>query len=298
MNKVALLVLYNHRYDKNIVRIENIYKERFSNVFHLMPFYDGNRKNVIPVYESSYHFQGYISQAYHFLKNKGFTHYFVVADDMILNPIITENNLHDIIGISDGDCYIDSLLSLQDKKSHWSRIYDAMDYSPCKKKGVEISNILPNIELAKKRLLLYGNISSRISLRFFYNVCCHGILCEKLKVFYKFFIYCNKRTLDYPLVGGYSDILLLTADIMGRFVLYSGAFAATDLFVELAIPTALVLSSDNIKTNADIYLNSGALWTKEDFKILNKYEFNLQRLMYDFPQNKLYIHPIKLSKWK
>lgn len=55
--KVALLVIYNHRYDKNIVRVKQIYAKRFSYIYHVMPFYDGNDLDVIPVFESSYCFQ-------------------------------------------------------------------------------------------------------------------------------------------------------------------------------------------------------------------------------------------------
>ncbi|MBR2165594.1 MAG: hypothetical protein IJ915_03500 [Paludibacteraceae bacterium] len=93
MNKIALLIIYNHRYDKNIDRLENLYKGKFSHIYHIMPFYDGNIENVIPVYESSYRFQSYITQAFQHLKDKGFTHYFIVADDMLLNPQINETNL-------------------------------------------------------------------------------------------------------------------------------------------------------------------------------------------------------------
>jgi len=57
--KAALILIYNHRYDKNIEILEKIYSKRFSVIFHLVPFYDGNRDNVIPVYENSYYFEGY-----------------------------------------------------------------------------------------------------------------------------------------------------------------------------------------------------------------------------------------------
>ena len=91
--KTALLVVYNHRYDKNIPVIDRIYANRFSYVCHLVPFYDGDQANVIAVYDSSHYFQNYIAQAYTHLKDKGFTHFFIVADDMILNPLVDENNL-------------------------------------------------------------------------------------------------------------------------------------------------------------------------------------------------------------
>ena len=54
MGSVALVVIYNHRYDGNISIVEDLYRERFREIFHLVPFYDGDRPNVIPVYESSF----------------------------------------------------------------------------------------------------------------------------------------------------------------------------------------------------------------------------------------------------
>lgn len=69
--KVALLVVYNHRYDKNIARMRELYAKRFSHIYHIMPFYDGQKQDVIPVYESSYCFSGYLSQAYTHIGDKG-----------------------------------------------------------------------------------------------------------------------------------------------------------------------------------------------------------------------------------
>lgn len=54
MEKIALLIIYNHRYDKNIPILDKIYEGRFSYVYHVVPFYDGDRENVIAVYENSY----------------------------------------------------------------------------------------------------------------------------------------------------------------------------------------------------------------------------------------------------
>ena len=96
MDKIALLIIYNHRYDKNIEPLEQIYAGRFSYIYHIVPFYDGQKENVIPVYESSFYFEGYIAQCFQHLKDKGFTHYFFVADDLMLNPLITEQNLFEI----------------------------------------------------------------------------------------------------------------------------------------------------------------------------------------------------------
>lgn len=159
MDKVALLVVYNHRFDRNIPKIDSLYQGKFSHVYHIIPFYDGDKENVIPVYESSYYFSGYIAQAYTHLRDKGFTHFFVVADDMLLNPAIDENSLWDVLGIGKNDCYIDDLIKFQERKQIWPRTWEAMSWR-INPGGVEVEKILPPPRrgcktLSRERLTLY-----------------------------------------------------------------------------------------------------------------------------------------------
>ncbi len=287
--KTALLVIYNHRFDKNIGRIRELYAGRFSHVYHIMPFYDGNENDVIPVYESSYCFSGYISQAYTHLKHLGFTHFFVVADDMILNPSLNEHSIWEQMGIDYSDSYIDEIVCFQNGgKRWWRRIIDALDYTP-DQLGVELKGILPSKEEAQRRFdfhkLPYTPIPRKELLR-----------NPRKKDFVKMLT--RSCELKYPLVRAYSDILLIPADVMPKFANYCGAFAATRLFVEMAIPTALILSADNIKLGNDVKLKPGAMWFEQDFKILEGYNNSLEKLFREFPEGKLYLHPIKLSKWK
>lgn len=287
--KIALLVIYNHRFDKNIQRIRELYAGRFSHVYHIMPFYDGNENDVIPVYESSYCFSGYISQAYTHLKHLGFTHFFVVADDMILNPSLNEHSIWEQMGIDYSDSYIDEIVCFQNGgKRWWRRIIDALDYTP-DQLGVELKGILPSKEEAYRRFdfhkLPYTPIPRKELLR-----------NPRKKDFVKMLT--RSCELKYPLVRAYSDILLIPADVMPKFANYCGAFAATRLFVEMAIPTALILSADNIKLGNDVKLKPGAMWFEQDFKILEEYNNSLEKLFREFPEGKLYLHPIKLSKWK
>src|SRR5205085_6532757 len=71
----ALVIIYNHQYDENIERLEHLYKRRFGSIFHLVPFYRGSRSNVVPVYENSHYFQGYIAQAFRAFFREDFSHY-------------------------------------------------------------------------------------------------------------------------------------------------------------------------------------------------------------------------------
>ena len=77
-NHICLVIIYNHRYDQNIKILEQIYKGRFAAIYHLVPFYDGKKQNVIPVYESSYQFQGYVAQGMKYFYNNNYTHYLFI----------------------------------------------------------------------------------------------------------------------------------------------------------------------------------------------------------------------------
>ena len=287
MSKIALLIVYNHRYDKNIPALEKLYKGRFDNIFHVIPFYDGDKEKVIPVYESSWFFSGYISQAYSHIRKLDFTHYFVVADDMILNPEIDQENIFVKMGLKEDECFLDYLHVMQNLDWRWHQ-HKTWNYK-INQRGVEVAKILPDKETAKKQLAKYGIPYTAISIKPY---------IWKLDFVFKYLINYKRRIPDYPLVGGYADIMLVTAEAMNKFSLYCGAFAATSLFVEIAIPTALALSTDKMRLSKELNYKSGALWSKEDKAFLEKYNFSLEALLNDFPKDKLFLHPIKLSQWK
>ena len=305
--KVALIIIYNHRYDKNIEKIESLLKDKFSNIYHIMPFYDGNRKNVIPIYESSYFFSGYIAQAYEKIKDKNFTHFIFTADDIIINPNINENNFLEKIGLGKNDSLIPEIIEFGIKDKYcWARIGEAIIYNPYNtNNGTEIKTILPNYIAAKecfKRQNLYKSFSipfikslrNLMTLHIWYHSHIYTLIPAFIKLIKHPF---SKYKLNYPLVGSYSDFFITTSDVMPKFCQYCGAFAATNLFVEIAIPTALVLAT-NIKTEKETKLKGKAFWNKEIEQQGQKYHYKLEELLNNFPTEQIYHHPVKLSKWK
>jgi hypothetical protein len=97
-------------------------------------------------------------------------------------------------------------------------------------------------------------------------------------------------------VGGYSDILLVSRETLPRFAQLSGIFAATDMFVEVAIPTAMVLASSGIATERDTTLKGRAYWGDE-IRELAKFNKSMDELLKNFPTGQMYVHPVKLSQW-
>jgi hypothetical protein len=309
MGKVALIIIYNHQFNKNIDVLEQIYKDRFSDIYHLVPFYRGEKQNVIPVYESSHYFQGYIAQGFTSYFKEAYTHYFFVADDLLMNPIINETNYAEHFKLNSSSCFIPEFVTLHDLDEWWPRAGDAYRWN-ISTPGVEAKNQLPDYEEAMRRFQRFGfsikplhffqiwKIPSSIYgwIRPFFgrSMFKHGFftlryLTSKL----------TKKTypISYPLIGSYSDICVVSTDAIKQFCHYCGVFASTNLFVEVALPTALVLSAKEIITENDLKFEGKALWTKEDYRVLEKYENSFTRLFNEFPENYLYIHPIKLSKW-
>jgi len=259
-----LIVIYNHRYDKNIDIIEKIYENRFTNIFHLMPFYDGNKQNVIPIYENSYYFQGYIAQGLKSYFNEKYEHYFFVADDMILNPIINEENYMKIFKLDLETDFISELF--YPKNSYWTHTRHSIEYK-MKLAGLEIANLLPSYDVALEKIEHFGIKQEYISAKYAYGE--------------NAYIDGNYKP-SYPMAGSYSDIAVVSKYSIKKFCYYCGIFAASHLFVEWALPTSLVLACKKIISEKDLTLQGRALWTEQDYGILEKYEQNLKQLLDEF----------------
>jgi hypothetical protein len=79
---------------------------------------------------------------------------------------------------------------------------------------------------------------------------------------------------------------------------FSKGFASTDLFVELAIPTAMVFSAKKIVTEKEIKIKGLAIKGSEAIKQFEvEHRSDLNHFLCHFPENSLFVHPIKLSRW-
>ena len=303
--RAALVVIYNHRYEQNIDLVQRIYRDRFAHIIHLMPFYTGDRADVIPVYGSSYHFQGFVAQAHRHLLQQSFTHYFFIADDLVLNPLVNEISFQEVMGLPPGHCYFPGFYrSGRGKPRFWSHAIKALEWNP-RAPGIEIAHQIPSPEEARERLarhridvgpLPFERIwqtpdSARGWLK---ALASEPRLCTR---------YAASRLLNtsyplpYPIASGYSDIFIVTAEVIREFSRLCGIFAAAGLFVEHAVPTAMALSADWIAEDPNLKLRGKALWTEEQMRQLDRYGGSIRSLLEGFPSDTLYLHPIKMSRW-
>lgn len=293
----ALVIVYNHRYDRNIETLERLYRHRFSHIYHLMPFYTGDKPNVISVYENSHYFQGYMAQGLHKYFHVDYSHYLFVADDLILNPAITERNYVEHLHLRRDTSFLPNFITLQERTVWWPRAREALEYR-LSGRGAEVQNELPAHDDAIERFRAHGLAVAPLTFAQVFppagNARGH---CRRLLLKIEHSLKRTAFTLSYPLVGSYSDIVAVSATCIRQFCHYCGVFAATHLFVELAVPTALVLSANEIVTENDLTLRGKALWTREEHSELSPFRRDIKALLSAFPSNYLYLHPIKLSQW-
>ena len=155
MSVAILVIIYNHHYPSNIERLDLIYKEKFKKIFHLIPFYSGENPNVIPVYDSSFQFQGFIAQAFSRLSQEDWDHVLFIADDMILNPKIDENSYKEIFNVDIHENFIPYFRLLSETITFWHRVPEALTWQ-IKKPGLEVASMLPDYEQAKRIFSDFG----------------------------------------------------------------------------------------------------------------------------------------------
>ena len=302
--KVCLLILFNHRYDGNLPKLDWIYRPRYEHVRYLVPFYRGDRPDVIPVYYSSFQFQGYFREAWQRLRGEGFTHFVICADDMILNPRLTGENILRELKMDPEMGYIRQLQSLGNERLAWSGMPSAL-VAVEGKNGVNWERELPSFESARANLAAKGYPMFRLG---WHNLR-EGI---RAKGFFQTLFYLTLRLqrrrvpatdllgLPYPLLNGNSDLLIIPADHMEKFTTYCAVFAAMGVFVEVAAPTALVLSCPRV-----VCLEHTGWQIRDDWggrddvweAFCKGFDYRLDRFLAEFEPRTMCIHPIKLSQW-
>ena len=298
---VCLLVIYNHRYDANIKKINRIYQTRFKNIYHIMPFYDGNEENVIPVYECSFRFEGYLAQAMQRIKEE-YSYYFWIADDIVLNPEISENNYKQWFGLNGENAFLPFVKSIHEMGA-WSINREFMDPMPKLEwyKGTiwqdSIISSKEAFEIAE--CLGYEKEDFCVDLPMVWKA--RNKLGQYPRLFVLFFktVFLGKQYCPYPIWGGYSDITIIPGDKMREVGHMLGVFAAMGLFVEMAIPTATMLICKNIVQEKDLEAKPLVMWSNEDrMAIEEKYNHDFTKMIKEWDKSCLYIHPVKLSGWK
>ena len=295
MSKVCLSFVFNHQFEKNIPKLRKIYRKRFSTLRFLSPFSTYSEdKDVITVYETSVHFQGYFAQAYNQLP-KDCDYYIFCGDDLLLNPALNEGNI-----ISELNCpnasYIKYLNPIWDHSFAWHKFEECTNF-PTEDCVVPYFQYLPSrtdlLKLYSKSGIEYKNIG----LQNFFGINPRVVTWQRIKAGFRYLILNRlKRYIHLPLIEGYADFIVVPQKSLISFCHYCGIFAAMNLWVDAAVATAMILSSDKIRTEKDHPYTGTEIWDSATIeKRLSKASKHIDRINDLFEKDEFYIHPVKLS---
>ena len=298
--RFCLVVVFNHRFERNLPRLRALYRGRFSLVRFLVPFYRGEDRDVVPVFESSATFQGYFAQAQRHLMAEGISHFVLVADDLLLNPAINEGNLHIYLRLQPGGGYtkyLEPFSSMTSRWTHFNRTLRALRFDEFVNARAE----LPPRAEAVARLAAHGLTVQPLGWR---NLeAAPGPWTHRVEEWLTAFWLVRRRRergeLAYPLLMGYADFLVVPAAAMPEFCHLCGVFSAMGIFVECAAVTALALAVPHLSLERDLDRQGSELWSDADRHAFREnYSARLPKLLGNFPVGCLYVHPIKLSDWQ
>lgn len=312
---ICAVFLFNHKFEPNIAKLERLYSSRFSHRRYVMPFGTATDK-VIPVYETSYRFSGHLSQARDRLLEGNFSHYVVISDDLVVNPALNEQNITAALGLSTESGYIKSLSSLDDVRYRWWRSLMIVNDFRRTDFYFDYRAELPSAAEAQARFEVLGLQFPRPVPRSLAEW--HYALRDLPRLLHKTdwgTIYTQHgKPAPYPLLCGYSDFFVVPGPAMERFLHYCGVFAALNVFAEAAVPTALALACDDVVTELEIgelfadpapRRRADALYRGIEFwkpgeseAFAAQFNCEMERLGMEFPKDALYVHPVKLSRWR
>lgn len=222
---------------------------------------------------------------------------------MLLNPRLNETNILHELNLTHETAYCKKLSPVQSMGFSWSHLLPSLKVFG-DRKDIQYHKEIPTIDRAKQNFLAHQISVSNLDWGCFRSFSFRTFRDKwQLKLFLSAMLYVLKhpttwKHLPYPMALSYSDFLVIPQNAIAPFLHLCGVFAGMKLFVEVAVPTAMILSCQSIRQEHDNTLKGIEYWTeKEVNQFLLKYNKQLKVMIDDFPENVLYIHPVKLSQF-
>lgn len=293
--KTTLVILFNHPFPANLPKLRAIYGQRFPDIVFVMPLVKVDDPDVVLSYRGSYDFHGLVVDALPTLRARDSDAFVFIQDDLLLNPELNASNIAEKLQLDRYDGAITNVETFWSDTSDWSwnsrvasRLLMSMDivYGS----GVERwERLLPPAEAAAEKLAKYGVEQLRPTNRQPWRNPL-GQLKYRVRVALG---RTRAEEIPYPLASGFSDFFAIRRDALDTAGHLLGIFAAMNLFVETAIPTALVLGCDKLACVERNGWRCDIDWT--DRKTLLAQRAKLTDIYARFAPDMLYIHPVKLS---
>ena len=250
-----------------------------------------------------------MAQGFHYYYQEDAPHYIFIADDLMLNPLINENNYAEYFNLSENSGFINALRHLGNLFAPGAWAHSALGYEfNTNIPTLEEIRELPSAAEANNRFQALGLSAISFNekekpimsgIKLFQQYYASRQLLKYLAIqIAKIRNKIKPYKLSYPLVKSSADIFIVPGLTIHKFCYYCGIFAAANLFVEIAIPTTMALVSDEVILGKDITNKVGLNHNASEVdRILAQHGNDPEKLFNNWQSEYLYIHPIKLSSW-
>jgi len=297
-----LIIEHNYNIPRTIEALEHFLKDKFPDRVHLVPHYRGRASHIFPVYEHSIYFERYFSQTADLYYDKRFTHYIVIADDLFLNPSINYQNINDYLRLDNSSSFLPTPWGMLHELSFkWANTMSALNafysndlyfhHAP------QWKEVFPPLEEAWQIFNKYGFKQGKLKFNWEKPNAAFPTRIKSLLYYIKLILR-RRLSLPYPLIASYSEFFVVDSQAFLRFSELCETAGKMRLWVEVAIPTLLLLCSQNVIFEKDRNLHGKTYWTPNEVNnLIKRNEGHVKNLIQEFDNNTLYLHPIKLSTW-
>ncbi|WP_174300682.1 hypothetical protein [Caulobacter sp. S45] len=304
---ITVCVLFNHPFPANIPALKAIYADRFEDVMFVQPMAPSEDPEVLTSYSGAYGFHGMMVDAIPRILALGAEHVVFIHDDVLLNPLLNENNIVDRLGLTADGAFLPEFKAFGGELDAWPWTLGVLwklvfplnaisgsgaehfaSYLPdpqqvearlCRKYGFDFKPFSWNRDAPSARPMLgYGReLPAEVQ----------APILETL-----FGPRDDPRTIKpaFPLCSGMADFVVVSRGMLEDFRRLLGVFQQLGLFVEVAVPTALAAAAEHVVQSRDVGLRADWLWAE------GREATSAATLIEGFRTNLLLAHPFKLSR--
>lgn len=301
---VVLCVIFNHPYPRNIPLIKKMYSNKFRQIIFIQPIESSDRDDVVVSYRGSYNFQGMMVDVLPRLEEMSAEYVVFMQDDCLLNPFFDERNILKELKVEEDVPFHPYFAPLTGSIETWAWTLTTVwkvVYSGNALTGTGVENYrrylpdavtarehlssrygmkfspISNVELVTRR---FGALADPESDQRLTSTLIEGLFKTAPG---------GEIALEFPWLYGVSDFTVMSMPSLRKISLFLGVTAATNIFVEVAIPTALAVLHEKVSTTAMTGWHMNYVWDTAREAV------SVEGALSSFANRCAMLHPVKLS---
>jgi hypothetical protein len=301
---IALCIIYNHSFIKNVEVLDRLYSSSFDRILHIVPNHRSVQKDILTAYRSSHVFQGYLADNRSTIEALGADYIVFAADDCLLNCRCIVDEVTVGIDRAQASGFFPGFAGPLAAPSAWkwahtlpavSRFFGSPKLANPQIEGW--LDCLPDLERARSALGRYDAAELRLERPTSDDLANYSAI-DRANVT-ALFGEALAIELPFPFVRGLADFGVLHKDYVAEFLHYCGVFSSLNLWVEVAIPTAAALLDKKLVFAKDLGLKFDWDWSdpRRSPRWPQPTELrDVYRMVEEMPRDLLFRHPVKLSE--